>query len=240
VVISQRPARPIVQAAVLACVLAAPLIAAAEPIWVAPGERTGTFFPHIVVPAACLKKTGANGTMLALAAVALAVSAWIAYRASKLERGGARSAERPPPFGGWLIMLGLVVFLTPIVLATNVWVVDRYLCSAARWCVLIEGHKPLVGLLIADGILHTLLFGYSLTLLDVWRKKRRSFLWHYPVFVVVSAVFSIIDRVGIELLSTLDDDTGPGLMNPVRWTVVAAVSIAYLRMSRRAAGTFVT
>jgi hypothetical protein len=185
--------------------------------------------------------------MIALAVLGLITSSWLSYRAYGMNRSIANSRigeGSPAKFGGWLLLLGLNVLLSPFATLVVAWSSWRYLFTVAYWRALttpdLPSYRPLLAaLVVVEGIAYLLFSAYSCALVATWLKKRRSFPWHFSVFAAATAGFALTDHIGAELLG-VGDPGGRGFLGPIRLVVFAAVWIAYLHRAKRVARTFVT
>ena len=162
--------------------------------------------------------TRPNWLMIAFGTVVLLASGALAWRTYRLDRSIANSRigeGRPASFGGWLILLGFNVFLTPIMIlvqASRVW---QVLLSPLQWLALttprLASYRPqLAGLLVFEGAVLLAMCAYSCTVVATWVAKRRSFPWHYTILVSALACIGIFDVVAAPSTATDSDPASGG------------------------------
>ncbi len=176
----------------------------------------------------------------------LVASLWLAFKAYRLKRSVANTRESAGPaarFGGWLALLGLNVLLQPLLVVLKGKPGWLLLLSSARWRALairsVGVHTSLTAPIVAlESVVLIVLFGYSLTVLAAFVKKRRSFPWHFTVYMVSSAIFHVLDLLAVSVISARSA-TGAEQSAMVHVCLGAIVWVWYVHRSERVASTFV-
>jgi hypothetical protein len=190
---------------------------------------------------------GLNWPILALFSAALPLCLWGAYRTYcyNPEPGILREPDpRLVGIGGWLLLIAIQVVFSPLSIAAETLNVIRIVASRTKWAAFttpqLSSYSPAsAGFLVVEALLMVALTAYGVALIRIFFARRRSFPKHYSVFMLAFAAITVFDVTTMRALA-------PNLTNPnhvvhaiarIGWTIVW---VAYMRVSRRVASTFVT
>jgi len=76
-------------------------------------------------------------------------------------------------------------------------------------------------------------------LIELFFRKRRSFPPLYCIVLLASAAYTLVDHVVASTLLTESQIGATTILHSVRAVIISGVWIAYLRLSKRVAATFV-
>ena len=157
--------------------------------------------------------------------------------------------EPPPPEGpaglsGWLVVVAIGLFITPLRLANYLWQTYPPLFRNGTWGVLTTPgpapYHPFWGpLLIGEIAVNTLFILAAIYLLFSFFRKSRRFPHLYIVFLISNLAFVLVDALLVKIVlpeqPLLDSDTarefGRSLVGAIIW-------IPYMLISRRVKNTF--
>jgi hypothetical protein len=196
-----------------------------------------------------------NWTILMLAAfclVLLAIGAAVTYRWQPAVALPALALEETTParprlegLSGWLVLVGLGLFLTPIrALAYFVQTYSVY--ATAQWNALtVPGtdayHAFWAPYLIFALVVNLTSLVLAVLLLVLFFRKRHSFPRVYIGFLIFNVVALAIDHLGARQLSAVleESDLAESSTELARSVVACAIWIPYMVVSRRVRATFV-
>jgi len=179
-----------------------------------------------------------------------ALLAWIATRVYRFQpvasaASAAGGVDHPELAGlrGWLVLLGIGVFLTPVRLLIGTVRAVRPVLSVAQWRTFMDSqlptHAPMVMALISiEAAGNLALLAYSCVVLLSYLRRKRSFRLHFPCLAAGLFAFHLADVIATHELFP-DHDFKQATTTLFQVFVWGALWISYLRTSRRARATFV-
>lgn len=155
---------------------------------------------------------------------------------------GSLRHDEPVGLGGWLVLVGLGVTVTPFrVLVTLIQSLSGY--STTTWAALTTPgasnyHPGWAPILMFELLGNIALFVFSVLLAWLFYRRKRQFPIVFTWIVLLSWAFVAIDHLAAGFVPLQDPD-------PVNWAgdfmrlLAAVLWIAYMRRSRRVRNTFV-
>ena len=120
----------------------------------------------------------------------------------------------------------------------------KVLFSQAQWQAITTAGSSIYSPALATAVVVELvvlswLIVFSVSLIDLYFRKRRSFPPLYCVLLISSAGFFLIDNIVVANVLT-ESQAAPGdSVRAVRNVIMAGIWVVYLRVSKRVAATFV-
>jgi transglutaminase-like putative cysteine protease len=153
------------------------------------------------------------------------------------------SSDGPVGLRGWLVLLGIGIFIMPFSRLYFVIAPTRLVVSRAKWAALttpgLEGYHAGVGLmLVGEAVVLFALALYTFVLALAFIGQKRSFPMHFRNAMIAGVLVEIVDTVIASVVietHRMEESVVPLL----RFVVYAVVWTAYLHRSKRAAATFV-
>jgi len=148
--------------------------------------------------------------------------------------------------GGWLILVGIGLVLTPFLLAYGVF--DSLSLLSDGGLKAMNSLIPGLGSAIAfELVLDTILIFVALYLIFLFKDKKKNFPKYYIWYLSASIAYLVLDYIILASLSTtnsemqaiLDSTLSESLGSLVGTTVASAIWIAYMLKSKRVASTFI-
>lgn len=148
--------------------------------------------------------------------------------------------------GGWLILVGIGLVLTPFLLAYGVF--DSLSLLSDGGFEAINSVVPGLGSAIAfELVLDTVLVFVALYLIFLFKDRKKNFPKYYIWYLGASIAYLVLDYIILASLSTtnsemqaiLDSTLSESLGSLLGTTIVNAIWIAYMLKSKRVAGTFI-
>lgn len=146
--------------------------------------------------------------------------------------------------GGWLILIGFGLCLTPFVRIVTVGQNWESYFAIDVWQTVATPHgaayHPLYApLLIFELLGNTFMLGLGALALFLFFSKRRAFPRIFITLMLVNALFLILDDLGAAQVHTLPSgETGTNFRDSIRATFYAIIWSAYMVKSRRVKATF--
>jgi Protein of unknown function (DUF2569)/Transglutaminase-like superfamily len=162
--------------------------------------------------------------------------------ATSISAPGSLRFDAPAGLGGWLVLVGLGVTVTPVrVLVTLIQSLSGY--SATTWAALTTPgaanyHPGWAPILMFELLGNIALFVFSVLLAWLFYRRKRQFPMVFTWVVSLSWAFVAIDHLAAGFVPLQDPD-------PMNWArdfmrlLVALIWIAYMRRSQRVRNTFV-
>ena len=152
----------------------------------------------------------------------------------------SQQEEEPKKIGGWLILVGIGVVLSPvrIILLTGPIFMDVF--NGGIWGYIVESNPNLATFIAAEAILNVaMIIAWIYAAFIFFMKK-----WYFPrLFIglmLFSFVFVVIDSITVSFIipgePMFDSETKK---EAIRTFIVAAIWIPYMLMSKRVKATFV-
>ena len=154
------------------------------------------------------------------------------------------SQAAPSGIGGWLYLVGIGLYLTPIRIAAEIVKGVRPLKPGTWHAVTTPGtraYHPLFGpLIVGELVFNAALLIWAVVLLYLFFTKRRSFPVAMITFMIVRVVGQVAD-VGVALMiPAAAARIGPAVYGALAGSIlVAAIWVPYFVTSRRVEATFV-
>ena len=195
---------------------------------------------------------GVNWLMVVIAVFGVGVTAALCLWYWRHLQAGTAAAPPVLPdnlrlqgLGGWLILVGIGLCVSPFVRLTTLgqnW--EGYFSLQVWQTVAVPGGKsynPLYGLLLIFEMLgNIVLFGFNLLALFLFFGKRRAFPGVFIMLMLGQAFFPILDDAGVALIPTLKaTDAGTDHSEAIRAVLAAIVWCLYTIKSRRVKATFI-
>ncbi len=150
-------------------------------------------------------------------------------------------AKQYKGLGGWLILPGLGLILSPLVLGFAIYQIIMLFLNDAAWSAITTVGSPqyipnIAPLVIAEFLVNIAFFFFSLVLLYLFFKESRLIPKLMIIFYALSAVFVVLDLLvgSMVVNSHVDVDIGS-----IRAILTALIWIPYFMMSKRVKQTFV-
>jgi hypothetical protein len=145
--------------------------------------------------------------------------------------------------GGWLILVGFALCLTPIIRVSTLYQTWEGYFSAAVWqaVAMPQGgsYHPLYGpMLILEMLGNIFFLGLNLLALRLFFTRRKGFPKLYIAYLVGFAIFLILDDVGCELIPSLKS-SGKDHTEAIRAAFYAILWSLYMIKSKRVKATFI-
>jgi hypothetical protein len=159
--------------------------------------------------------------------------------APSLDNGGPRG------LGGWLVLVALGLFASPIRLGLVLSQVYSPLFSDGTWESLTSPsgdfyHPAWAPILLTEMLVNLLFIAASIYLMVLFFRTSERFPMRYAIFLASSLAFVLLDAVAVKLVlpdePILDPETTKELL---RAAVAAGIWIPYMFLSRRVKNTFV-
>jgi hypothetical protein len=184
---------------------------------------------------------GGNGILVLLGAV------WFlrATRDSRLSVLPAEANSWPRGLGGWLMLVGFGLCVTPIMLVNGLLVDWEGFFSLHTWQVVAmpqgEQYHPLWGPLLMFAVsANVWILGLNLLALWLFFGKRRYFPLVYIAFIVGNALFLAVDAWGGSYIAAVAAESGEfPWRDPLRAMVFGLLWTAYMLNSKRVKATFI-
>jgi len=147
--------------------------------------------------------------------------------------------------GGWLILVGIGVVVTPLRIGALLLKTFPPIFSGGAWEALTtpgyEAYSPLwAPILLSEIVINTGLVLVSLYLMYLFFSKRRVFPKWYIGILVFSLIFIVIDAWVVKLVMPNEPMFGPGTMKAfLQALVTSLIWIPYMLISKRVKATFV-
>jgi len=153
----------------------------------------------------------------------------------------SNSSEQYNKIGGWLWLIAIVVFLDPIFSSYNVFDSLSFILNGSA---LVPG---LVNFMWFEIVFSTIYFFGAIYLVFSFYKKKRNFPKYFIWLILISIFYLIVRYVllaslntpfdeGKEILTTMLNDQLSAL---IIGTIINIILIVYIKVSKRAKGTFV-
>lgn len=158
-----------------------------------------------------------------------------------MEASESTNQNEPMDIGGWLLLIGFGIILSPIRLTINLWGVYIPLFSDGTMeDIMVNGSLIFVAIIIIEIIANIFFLLFSIYLIKLFFQKMNTFPKCYFVLALASTSFILIDSLAISLLfpdaEIFDSET-------VRGMISAAFALfiwsPYLFKSERSKNTFI-
>ena len=158
----------------------------------------------------------------------------------------AQKVERYDSIGGWLYLVGFGLFITPFILAYGVF--DTFsLVSDGSLSELDSLVPGLANAIWFELIMDTALFFAVIYFIFLFRERKKEFPKFFVWYMAVSIAYLVIDYALLASLTTSSsemrdilDATLEEQVGSMTGTIIASIIwIAYMKKSKRVAGTFV-
>ena len=158
----------------------------------------------------------------------------------------APKVERYDSIGGWLYLVGFGLFITPFILAYGVF--DTFsLVSDGSLSELDSLVPGLANAIWFELIMDTALFFAVIYFIFLFRERKKEFPKFFVWYMAVSIAYLVIDYSLLASLTTSSsemrgilDATLEEQLGSMTGTIIASIIwIAYMKKSKRVAGTFV-
>jgi hypothetical protein len=152
------------------------------------------------------------------------------------------NADTPLPIGGWLVLVGIGLFLTPFVVAYQLFTTPQYF-NTNIWSALLDIDNSSKSMLLAvlmflELIYNLAYFVYAILLFILFSKRRTIFPKLAILLMIIIPIVTILDTIataglGYQYLSF--EDFGDIL----RSIIASIIWIPYLLISKRVKKTFI-
>ncbi|GAA0531836.1 DUF3857 domain-containing protein [Chitinophaga japonensis] len=186
-------------------------------------------------------KTGntVSWLMLTLAMLFVGIFSYIGVKFYKRSVLPVRQDIDPWPIGGWLVLMGIGIIISPLTLLIST--IENGLLSNSTWEAVIHADDSQVRLLvmIAELAANAFLWVYSILLLVLFIKRRDTFPAANIVAYAAALTLNVLDHVAVGALNNSFDWRPDEITTITRSIIAAAIWIPYLLKSERVKHTFV-
>ncbi|MEM7437031.1 MAG: DUF2569 domain-containing protein [Myxococcota bacterium] len=154
-----------------------------------------------------------------------------------------RLGDGPKGLGGWLVLVGLRVILSPVGQAVGVYRIAEVLRGEGAWEALSAkaGSHPLAQPLIAGELIASvLMLCASVYIVYLFFRKRPAFPKFFMGILIAELAIVVLDGWALSLI-TQSDATDADSMKAIARALLSCIAyIPYILVSKRVANTFVT
>ncbi len=154
------------------------------------------------------------------------------------------SMEQPEPIGGWLILVAIAIYLSPLLICKSFF--DPLYFNFTTWQTLNDpnssSYSPGVSIFILmEFFFNTIILVSSVFFLFLFVKKRRTFPLFYIIYLVFSFIYITVDvLVAVIFFSPLSNELKSSYSNIWSVFIRMVIWVPYMLISKRVKTTFVT